>query len=139
MQKKLLATVVATMVAGQAMAVEVYNDETTSLSIGGRVGFQTHKENGKKAEAGNDSARINFKFAHQFDNGWSGHGVAEWGFRALDEYTDGAKADTFFNRLGYVGLSNEEVGSITAGKNWSVMYDVAGWTDTYAIGGSTLR
>ena len=38
MQKKLLATVVASMVAGQAMALEVYNDDTTSLSIGGRIG-----------------------------------------------------------------------------------------------------
>ena len=30
MQKKLLATVVASLVAGQAMALEVYNDDTTS-------------------------------------------------------------------------------------------------------------
>ncbi|MET4696457.1 porin [Endozoicomonas lisbonensis] len=135
MQKKLLATVVASLVAGQAMALEVYNDDTTSLSIGGRVGLVAEKANGKKAEMNNDSARLNMKFAHKFDNGWTGHGVTEWGFRAQDEYKGGEKSDTFFNRLGFVGLSHDEMGSIHAGKNWSVMYDVSGWTDMYAIGG----
>ena len=136
MQKKLLATVVASLVAGQAMALEVYNDDTTSLSIGGRVGLVTEKSNGQKSGMKNDSARINFKFAHKFDNGVTGHGVAEWGFRAHDEYSNEfEKKETFFNRLGYVGLSHEDMGSIDAGKNWAVTYDVSGWTDMYAIGG----
>lgn len=137
MQKKLLATVVASLVSSQAMAVEVYNDDTSSLSIGGRIGFNTEKSNGSDTAGKNDSARINFKFAHKFDNGWTGHGVAEWGFNADDEYVNGEKQDTFNNRLGYVALSNDSVGSITAGKNWSVTYDVSGWTDSYAIGGGS--
>ena len=136
MQKKLLATVVASMVAGQAMAVEVYNDETTSLSIGGRLGFTDTKVNGSDHAAGNDSARINFKFAHQFDNGWTGSAVAEWGFRAKNDNAGGAN-DIFNSRLGNVGLSHEEIGSITAGKNWSVMYDITSWTDSMAIATSS--
>ncbi|UYM18754.1 porin [Endozoicomonas euniceicola] len=135
MQKKLLAAVVASLVAGQAMALEVYNDDTTSLSIGGRIGVKAEKAEGSSAGMKNDSSRINFKFAHKLGNGWTGHGVAEWGFRAKDEYKDGAKEDTFFNRLGFVGLDHDTYGKITAGKSWSVMFDVNGWTDSYAIGG----
>ncbi|MCW7555727.1 porin [Endozoicomonas gorgoniicola] len=136
MQKKLLAAVVASLVAGQAMALEVYNDDTTSLSIGGRIGVKAEKAYGSKVTGKNDSSRINFKFAHKLGNGWTGHGVAEWGFRAKDEYNAlGGKEDTFFNRLGFVGLDHDTYGKITAGKSWSVMQDVNGWTDSYAIGG----
>ena len=136
MQKKLLAAVVASLVAGQAMALEVYNDDTTSLSIGGRVGVKAEKAEGENVGMKNDSSRINFKFAHKLGNGWTGHGVAEWGFRAKDEYKVlGGKEDTFFNRLGFVGLDHDTYGKITAGKSWSVMFDVNGWTDAYAIGG----
>ena len=136
MQKKLLAAVVASLVAGQAMALEVYNDDTTSLSIGGRVGVKAEKAEGSNVGMKNDSSRINFKFAHKLGNGWTGHGVAEWGFRAKDEYNAlGGKEDTFFNRLGFVGLDHDTYGKITAGKSWSVMFDVNGWTDAYAIGG----
>lgn len=122
------------MMAGQAFALNVFDDGTNSLSIGGRIGVQTENKDGHTT-ANNDSARINFKFAHQFDNGWTGHGVAEWGFRAQDEYSNGEKLDTFFNRLGYVALTHDQAGDITMGKNWSVMYDVSGWTDAFAIGG----
>ena len=38
MQKRLLAAVVASLVAGQAMALEVYNDDVNSLEIGGKIG-----------------------------------------------------------------------------------------------------
>ena len=136
MQKKLLATVVASLVAGQAMALEVYNDDTTSLSIGGRVGIKAEKAEGSNVGMKNDSSRINFKFAHKLGNGWTGHGVAEWGFNAKDEYDVlGNKEDTFSNRLGFVAVDHDTYGKITAGKSWSVMHDVNGWTDVYAIGG----
>ncbi|WOG25773.1 porin [Endozoicomonas sp. 8E] len=136
MHKKILAAAVATAVAGPAMAVNVFDDGTSSLSIGGRVGVVAKNYDGENT-LNNDSARINFKFAHKFDSGWTGQGVAEWGFRAQDEYENGEKKDTFFNRLGYVGLSHEEMGAFAAGKNWSVTYDVSGWTDSYAIGGGS--
>ncbi|KEQ13192.1 porin [Endozoicomonas numazuensis] len=144
MYKKILAVAVATAVAGPAMALDVFDDGTNSLSIGGRIGVVAKSKDGDNT-LNNDSARINFKFAHKFESGWTGVGVAEWGFRAKDEYTDiknsvgkvigSEKKDTFFNRLGYVGLNHDEIGAFTAGKNWSVTYDVSGWTDMYAIGG----
>ena len=131
MQKRLLATVVASLVAGQAMALEVYNDDVNSLEIGGKIGVETVKSNGSDAEMQDASPRINFKYAHKFQSGWTGSAVAEWGFYAVD----GDNEDQFFNRLGNVGLSHDTYGAFTAGKAWSVSYDVSGWTDVFAIGG----
>ena len=144
MQKKLLATVVASLVVGQAMAVEVFNDGTSSVSIGGRIGLVVNKEHSEEVIAKNDSARINFKFAHKLSDDLTAHAVAEWGFNALNNYTDNdegdgdvstTKDDTFWSRLGFVGLEHSSLGTVTAGKNWSVTYDVTGWTEAYAIGG----
>ncbi|AMO58570.1 hypothetical protein GZ77_18325 [Endozoicomonas montiporae] len=120
MQKKLLATVVASLVAGQAMALEVYNDDTTSLSIGGRIGVTTNDDN---KEMGNDSSRINFKFGHKLSSELTAIGVAEWSF----DPTAKSGENVFGNRLGYVGLDHSELGALTAGKQWSVYSDVANW------------
>ena len=120
MQKKLLATVVASLVAGQAMALEVYNDDTTSLSIGGRIGVTTNDDN---HEMGNDSSRINFKFGHKLSSELTAVGVAEWSFNP----TAKSGEDVFGNRLGYVGLEHSELGALTAGKQWSVYSDIANW------------
>lgn len=127
MQKKLLATVVASLIAGQAMALEVFNDDVNSLSIGGRVGMVT---DGNDNGLSNDGSRINFKFAHQFQSGWTGTGTVEWGY---DPQSTGDIE--FSNRLGNVGIGHDEYGSFLFGKQWSAFYDVAGWTDIFTIGG----
>ena len=120
MQKKLLAAVVASMVAGQAMALEVYNDDTTSLSIGGRLGLSTNND---YQTIENDSSRINFKFAHKLSQNVTAIGVTEWSFDPTARSGD----DVFGNRLGYVGLDHSTVGAFTAGKQWSVYSDIANW------------
>lgn len=43
----------------------------------------------------------------------------------------------FTNRLGYVGFSLEKYGTFTFGKQWSVYYDVTGYTDQFNIFGGT--
>ena len=93
------------------------------------------KANGSKTDAKNDSSRINFKFAHQFDSGWTGEGVAEWGFSSLTGYEGDLNSTktVFSNRLGFVGLKHDEVGAFALGKNWAVSYDVNSWTDAMAI------
>ncbi len=42
-------------------------------------------------------------------------------------------------RLGYLGARFENIGELTFGKQWSVYYDVAGWTDNFNVyGGAGL-
>lgn len=132
MQKKLLATLVASLVAGQAMALEVYNDGVNSVEIGGRVGMVTGDEDGGHDNGlSDDGSRVNFKFAHNFQSGWTGTGTVEWGYNP--QSTDNIE---FSNRLGNVGLKHDQYGAFLFGKQWSAFYDVAGWTDIFAVGGS---
>lgn len=43
----------------------------------------------------------------------------------------------FTNRIGYVGIDLNKYGTFTFGKQWSVYYDVAGYTDQFIIFGGT--
>ncbi|MET4695448.1 porin [Endozoicomonas lisbonensis] len=136
MYKKLLAVAVASSVAVPAMALTAYDDGTDKLTIGGRVGVQSKTMDGD-TELNNDSARINFGFEHKFSEDLTGFAMAEWGINAIDQYDEGSKKDLFSNRLGNIGVAHSTYGKVTAGKQWSVYYDIAGWTDMYAIGGGT--
>ncbi|MDD7804541.1 MAG: porin [Endozoicomonas sp. (ex Botrylloides leachii)] len=151
MQKQLLATVISSLIASQVMAADtvesknqrtntnVYTDSANTLAIGGRVGLETKTEDSSTRPA-NDSARINFSFEHKLNDDTTGFASAEWGYQSHNDYvnangTTTTEGSLFYNRLGYLGISNDEFGSISIGKQWSVYYDVAGWTDAYAIGG----
>ncbi|MDD7804596.1 MAG: porin [Endozoicomonas sp. (ex Botrylloides leachii)] len=154
MQKRLLATVISSLIASQAMAVEavnpnnqkidsgtqttVYTDHNNTLAIGGRIGIQTETKD-KKTSPGNDSSRLNLSFAHKISDQTTGFAVAEWGYTPHNEYKNvngkTEAGDTFSNRLGYLGIKNDKWGALSFGKQWSVYYDIAGWTDQYAIGG----
>ena len=138
MQKKWLAVVVSSVMASQAMAIEVLDDGTKSLEIGGRIGVQTETKKGK-TNPDNDSARINFKFEHQLAEMTTGFAVAEWGYKPKNEYysEDGEVKtnDLFSNRLGYLGIKGDLWGAVAVGKQDSVYGDIANWTNEYAIGG----
>nr|WP_297309389.1 porin [uncultured Flavobacterium sp.] len=43
----------------------------------------------------------------------------------------------FNNRVGYIGIDLNKYGTFTFGKQWSVYYDVAGYTDQFIIFGGT--
>ena len=121
MHKKILAAAIAATMATSAMALEVYNDDTNSLSIGGRIGLSMDDQ-GKSID--NDSSRINFKYGHNFGNGWTGAGVVEWSFDTVAK--SGEKV--FGNRLGFVELSHDEFGTFRGGKQYSVFAEIADWS-----------
>ncbi|WBA80925.1 porin [Endozoicomonas sp. GU-1] len=128
MQKRILAAVVASMMAGQAMAVTVFDNGTDKVTIGGHVGMRyVDQDNGDTA---GDSSRINFGFEHKLTQDTTAFARAEWGFDVTK--TNG---EVFNNRLGYVGVKNDQFGSVTFGKAWSSYGKVAGWTDSFATTG----
>lgn len=132
MQKKILAAVVASVMAGQAMAATVVDNGTDKVTIGGHVGMRYVDQTDGKSEG--DSSRINFGFEHKLTEATTAFAKAEWGFNVTK--TDG---EVFTNRLGYLGAKNDQFGSISYGKQWSTYYTVAGWTDVMATtGGNTV-
>ena len=117
-----------------SQAVEIYNDDSSTLSVGGRLAASAKFSDGENS-LGSQSSRINFGFTHALESGWDIGAKAEWGFDAL---SNSSKDNLFFNRLGNITADKENIGHFTLGKAWSVHYDVAGATDRFWIfGGDT--
>ena len=131
MQKKVLAALVASVMAGQAMAITVVDDGTNTFTFGGHVGarYNTDDEKVNGNSIRGDSSRINFGFEHKLNEVTTAFAKVEWGF----DITDDNMGDGFLtNRLGYVGVMNEQLGTVVFGKAWSSYGKVAGWTDSFA-------
>ena len=113
------------------------------------------------AETGGDdttlndgSSRLGLRVAREVKNGRTWFGRLEWKTNLVDNNSqfvvgDGTSGgitarseksdDAFTTRLGYLGMRFENTGELTLGKQWSVYYDVAGWTDVFNVyGGSAL-
>ena len=137
MQKKFLAAVVASVVAGQAMAATVYEDDNTKFSIGGHIGVRA--EAGKTGDetsslqAAGDSSRFNFVLETKLTEDITAFGRGEWGFDVTRH-----DRQQFNNRLGFVGARHADFGSISVGQQWSSFSQVANWTDSFATAGGGL-
>lgn len=130
MQKKVLAALVASVMAGQAMAITVVDDGTNTFNIGGHVGAR-YDSDAKKVKG--DSSRINFGFEHKLNEVNTAFAKVEWGFDITNDNMEGDESDGLLtNRLGYVGVMNEQLGTVIFGKAWSSYGKVAGWTDMFA-------
>ena len=113
------------------------------------------------AETGGDdttlndgSSRLGIRLARGLEGGRTLFGRLEWQTNLVDnnsqfvvsDNTSGGIAasreksdDAFRTRLGYIGMQFDTAGELTFGKQWSVYYDVAGWTDMFNVyGGSAL-
>ena len=132
MQKKLLAAVVSSLIAGQAMAVTVVDDGTSKFEIGGYVGSRYQIEDFGDAEAIGDSSRLNVSGESRLTESTTAFAKIEYGFSNTNS---GATADDFTARLGYVGVKNDQFGSLALGKQWSTYSKVGTWTDMFATTG----
>ena len=134
MQKQFLAAVVASVVAGQAMAATVFEDDNTKFSIGGHVGMRYGYESGQADQsdltAMGDSSRFNFQFESKLNENVTAFARGEWGFDVTKHGGDFA----FSNRLGFAGIKGD-FGSISVGQQWSTYSTVAAWTDSFATAG----
>lgn len=101
------------------------------------------------------SSRLGIRLGRDLRNGRTLFGRIEWKTNLVDndsQFVVGDREDSggivirdedtekvLSTRLGYLGMRFADVGEITFGKQWSVYYDVAGWTDVFNVyGGSAL-
>ena len=125
MNKKLLALAISGAVFGtQAVAVELYNEDGTTFSVGGHVSVNLNGSENGDTDVGADSPRINFNATQELSNGFTADAKGEW---ALN-YLEGGE-ETFTTRLGYVGLTHDDFGRAVVGTQWAPYYDVAGVAD----------
>ncbi|MGF1787571.1 porin [Photobacterium swingsii] len=137
MNKSFIALAVASVVTFPASAVEVYRDGDTSFSVGGRLAVRAEHTKSVGSEDSttklvNSSSRINFGFTHGLVNDWIVGAKAEWGYNPV---ANGSQ--DFGNRLGNIYFASDNAGTITVGKQWSVYYDVTGWTDVFWVYGGS--
>ncbi|PSW18041.1 porin [Photobacterium sanctipauli] len=135
MKLKLSALLIpAALLAGQASAYTLYEDEQNKLDVGGVFvldAFQPIWGEDDVDEVFSASRTIlNIGFERQLQNGWSLDAKLEWD-QFLNNPTSGR--DNFRNRLGYFTVANEEMGSLRFGKQWSAYHDVARYMDNLLI------
>ncbi|MEZ9764880.1 porin [Vibrio splendidus] len=131
MNKKLLALAISGAVFGtQAVAVELYNEDGTTFSVGGHVSVAVGDVNSSDRQNSDDigvesvSPRINFGATHELGNGFTADAKGEWALNMLD-----GGDESFTTRLGYVGLSHDDYGRAAVGTQWAPYYSVSGVAD----------
>ncbi|NOH62596.1 porin [Vibrio sp. RE88] len=123
MKKTILAVAIASLSA-TSYAVELYNNDGTTFAIGGHVSVNVNGSEQGHTDVGTNSPRINFNATQDIGHGFTADAKGEW---ALN-YLDGGD-QTFTTRLGYVGITHEELGRGVVGTQWAPYYDVAGVAD----------
>ncbi|CAE6929965.1 COG3203 Outer membrane protein (porin) [Vibrio sp. B1REV9] len=125
MNKKFLAAAIAAATFGtQAVAVELYNNEGTTFSVGGHVSINLNGSEQGDTDVGTNSPRININATQDLGNGFTADARGEWQLN----YLDGGD-NTFKTRLGYLGLTHDVYGRAVGGTQWAPYYDVAGVAD----------
>jgi predicted porin len=125
MKMKTLAVAVAALACGtQTFAAEIYNNDGTSMSIGGHVSVNLNGSDEGNTEVGTNSPRINISGKKDIGHGVTVDVKGEWQLN----YLNGGE-NSFATRLGYLGATHEQFGRVVGGTQWSPYYDVAGVAD----------
>lgn len=145
MIKSLFTTaLVAISVVPTVSAIEIYKDSKNDATIGGYAGVRLLTTD-DTTEVVNGSSRINFNFQHTLTDGWRAYSTFEWGVSPFGDTTlvfnnqsefEAKNDDLFTSRLAFIGLSHDQYGSITFGKQWGAWYDVVVDTDNAYVWGA---
>ncbi|ADN77334.1 porin Gram-negative type [Ferrimonas balearica DSM 9799] len=128
MKKSILFLSVAAAMAMPAQAVELYNDGVNQITLGGHLTAQLSNVDWYQGvdvdtQLRPNSPRINFGFNRDLGNGYALDAKIETGYNMM------TSGNSFSTRLGYMGVSHEDYGRLSFGKEWSTYYDAAWWTD----------
>ncbi len=124
-----LAVSAAALTTG-ANAAELYNQDGTSLEMGGRAEARLSMKDGKASD--NSRIRLNFLGKVEIQDGLYGVGFYEGEFTTADN-DDGSDLD---NRYTYAGLGGK-FGEVTYGKNDGALGVITDFTDIMAYHGNS--
>lgn len=122
--KLLAATIAATACGTNAFAAEIYNSEGSTISLGGYVDVGIGEYSSDEVEVHQVSPRLNVSGTQDVGNGITVDAKGEWALK----YLDGGDT-SFTTRLGYIGMTHEQMGRLAVGTQWAPYYDVAGVAD----------
>jgi outer membrane protein OmpU len=136
MNKTMIALAVsAAALATGANAAELYNQDGTSLDMGGRAEARLSMKDGKAQD--NSRIRLNFLGQVEIQDGLYGVGFYEGEFTTAEngEGTD-KNSDSLTNRYAYAGLGGT-FGEVTYGKNDGALGVITDFTDIMAYHGNS--
>ncbi|WP_261903115.1 porin [Vibrio fortis] len=136
MNKTMIALAVsAAALATGANASELYNQDGTSLEMGGRAEARLSMKDGKAQD--NSRVRLNFLGQVEIQDGLYGVGFYEGEFTTAEngEGTD-KNSDSLTNRYAYAGLGGA-FGEVTYGKNDGALGVITDFTDIMAYHGNS--
>ncbi len=140
MKLKTLAVAVALLASGsQVVASELYNQDGTSLEMGGRAEARLSMMDGKADDA--SRVRLNFLGKQEISDSLYGVGFWEGEFRtnakgAVDKNEKDESNSELDTRYAYAGLGGK-YGEITYGKNDGALGVITDFTDIMAYHGNT--
>ncbi|PKI14325.1 porin [Colwellia sp. 12G3] len=145
---KLIATsaILSSAAVFNASAVEVFNNGETNFNLNGNVSIYLYASDGDN-QLQDGFSRFYFDTSHKLTNDWKSLAKLEWGVKVSSNSdslhvdngsltSTGPAEDPFWLRMGYVGLTHKDYGTITLGKQWGVTYNVTGITDVFDVFGS---
>ncbi|MGR5286121.1 porin [Vibrio maritimus] len=125
MNKKFIALAVAAAAFGTtAQAVELYNNDGSTFSIGGHATVGVAGGDESHFAVDEKSPRINMEATQDLGNGFTADVKGEWALNMLN-----GGDNSFTTRLGYIGVSHADYGRLAAGTQWSPYYSAAGIAD----------
>ena len=147
-QKQELRTGKEAIIVEDAIALSDTMDIYGSMRIFAEVGDEDPTLN-------DGSSRLGLRLGRVLPRGNTLFGRIEWKTNLVDNDSGFFRGDAdsgggivvrsedtdkvLSTRLGYLGMRFDNIGEITFGKQWSVYYDVAGWTDVFNVyGGAGL-
>lgn len=110
MKKTLLSLSIAGLMASSANAVNVFNNDGTSLDVSGSARVVLAKKTTERVDLQNDGSRIKFKFSQRLTDSLQALGFME--LRPSGENFDGGITTKYL----YAGLQFDGFGSLTFGR-----------------------
>lgn len=131
MKKTLVALAVAAVAASSANAAVVYDNNGSKVEVGGSLRVLLSKNSGERADLKNTGSRLIFKASQDLGNGFSALGNIEIRF---DKNGDDSFGEIETKRL-YAGFKQEDIGTLTFGRQLTNMDDLGLSDFTYDLGG----
>lgn len=131
MKRNLLAILIPSLlIASGAHAAEIYNKDGNKLDFYGKVKAEHYFSDSSSNDGDQSYVRFGFKGQTKINDVMTGYG--QWEYQVADNVSEAQGTSTGTKtRIGFAGLKFSQYGSFDYGRNYGVLYDVAGWTDMF--------
>ncbi|WP_109077721.1 porin [Aggregatibacter kilianii] len=134
MKKTLLALALTAMAATSANAAVIYQTDGTKVDLDGRGALEIVKAKGKRTDLVDRGSRVRVRAYQDIGGGFTALGAVEIRFTTNGTVGDGVKTQRLF-----VGMSHEDIGSLTFGRQLTLGDHIPKANYSYELGGNVLH